>query len=58
MANDDRWALRWCEHSTCGRLSDRNSANDDTLVQSGGGGGIWGKTASTGGTCLSVMAAW
>jgi hypothetical protein len=26
----DRWALRWCEHSTCGRLYDGNSAGDDT----------------------------
>jgi hypothetical protein len=33
----DRWALRWHEYSTCGRLDDGNLAGDDTRVQSRGG---------------------
>jgi hypothetical protein len=51
----DRWALRWCEHSTCGRLDDGNSAGDDTWARSRGD---WGKTTPTGGHQLSLTAVW
>jgi hypothetical protein len=47
----DRWALRWCEHSTCSQLDDENSAGDNMWVRSRGD---WGKTAPTGGPHLSV----
>jgi hypothetical protein len=30
----DRWRLRWCEHSTGGRLDDRNLAGEDTQAWS------------------------
>jgi hypothetical protein len=42
----DRWALRWCKHSTCGRLDDGNSAGDVTRAWSRGWD--WGKTTLTG----------
>jgi hypothetical protein len=35
----DRWALRWCKHSTCGRLDDGNSVGDDTRAWRGGESG-------------------
>jgi hypothetical protein len=50
----DRWTLRWCEHSTGGRLDDGNLANEDMWARSKGD---WGKTAPTGGPHLPTTAA-
>jgi hypothetical protein len=47
----DRWTLRWCEHSACGWLDNRNLASDDTRARSRGD---WGKMTPTGGPYLSA----
>jgi hypothetical protein len=36
MAHDGTWTLRWCEHSTGGRLDDRNLASEDWRARSKG----------------------
>jgi hypothetical protein len=51
----DRWAMRWCEDSTCGWLDNGNSAGDDTRARCRGN---WGKTTTTGGPHLSTTTAW
>jgi hypothetical protein len=51
----DRWAMRWCEDSTCGWLDNGNSAGDDTRARCRGN---WGKTTPTGGPHLSTTTAW
>jgi hypothetical protein len=39
MAHDDRWTLRWCEHSTGGRLDHENLVGEDTQAWTRGIGG-------------------
>jgi hypothetical protein len=49
MTHDGRWTLRWCKHSTGGRLDDRNLS---TRTRGAEQGTIWGKMELIGGPHL------
>jgi hypothetical protein len=58
----NRWTLRWCEHSTGGRLDDGNLAGEDTQALSMGELGEdspdrWAPSVSDSGTVMGGRSA-